>query len=74
MHNAYVEELKTSNSIDFDDMIIRAIDVINNGQYLPKWKHILVDEFQYISTSRMHFVDSIIDKGPDPSLTVVGDD
>ena len=74
LHNAYVEELKTSNSIDFDDMIIRAIDVINNGQYLPEWKYILVDEFQDISTSRMHFVDSIIDKGPDPSLTVVGDD
>lgn len=74
LHNAYVEELKSSNSIDFDDMIIRAIDVINNGQYLPEWKYILVDEFQDISTSRMHFVDSIIDKGPDPSLTVVGDD
>ena len=74
LHNAYVEELKSSNSIDFDDMIIRAIDVINNGKYLPKWKYILVDEFQDISTSRMQFVDSIIDKGPDPSLTVVGDD
>lgn len=74
LHNAYVEELKSSNSIDFDDMIIRAIDTINNGQYLPKWKYILVDEFQDISTSRMQFVDSIIDKGPDPSLTVVGDD
>lgn len=74
LHNAYVEELKSSNSIDFDDMIIRAIDVINNGQYLPEWKYILVDEFQDISTSRMQFVDSIIDKGPDPSLTVVGDD
>lgn len=74
LHDAYVEELRSTNTIDFDDMIIRAIDVVNSGKYLPKWKYILVDEFQDISTSRMQFVESIIDKGPDPSLTVVGDD
>ena len=74
LHNAYVEELVATDSIDFDDMIIRAIAVVDNGQYKPQWKYILVDEFQDISASRMEFVNSIIEKGPDPSLTVVGDD
>ncbi len=74
LHEAYVVELAANNSIDFDDMIIRAIEVINNNKYKPKWKYILVDEFQDISASRMDFINSIIAKGPDPSLTVVGDD
>lgn len=74
LHNAYVEELAATDSIDFDDMIIRAIAVVDNGQYKPHWKYILVDEFQDISASRMEFVNSIIQQGPDPSLTVVGDD
>lgn len=74
LHNAYVEELAATDSIDFDDMIIRAIAVVDSGQYKPHWKYILVDEFQDISASRMEFVNSIIKKGPDPSLTVVGDD
>lgn len=74
LHKAYVEELAATNSIDFDDMIIRAIAVVNSGQYKPHWRYILVDEFQDISASRMEFVNSIIQRGPDPSLTVVGDD
>lgn len=74
LHDAYIEELAATDSIDFDDMIIRAIAVVDNGQYKPHWKYILVDEFQDISASRMEFVNSIIEKGPDPSLTVVGDD
>lgn len=74
LHTAYIHELKNQNSIDFDDMILRAIQVVEDGRYKPKWKYILVDEFQDISEARMKFVKEIIDKGPEPSLTVVGDD
>ncbi|GGF84291.1 UvrD-helicase domain-containing protein [Alteromonas lipolytica] len=70
----YAEELKTQNAIDFDDMILRAIQVVQDGEYEPRWKYILVDEFQDISSARMEFVKALIDKGPTPSLTVVGDD
>lgn len=70
----YVKELKNQNAIDFDDMILRAIQVIQDGEYKPKWKYILVDEFQDISSARVEFVNSLINKGPTPSLTVVGDD
>ena len=74
LHTAYIHELKSQNSIDFDDMILRAIKAVEDGSYKPKWKYILVDEFQDISEARMDFVKAIIDKGPTPSLTVVGDD
>lgn len=74
LHLGYIQELKNQNAIDFDDMIIRAIQVIEDGKYIPKWAYILVDEFQDISAARMEFIMSLIDKGPQPSLTVVGDD
>ncbi|WP_113626223.1 UvrD-helicase domain-containing protein [Pectobacterium peruviense] len=74
LHEGYVNELKNQNAIDFDDMIIRAISVVQDGGYIPRWKYILVDEFQDISAARMEFIQSIIEKGPSPSLTVVGDD
>lgn len=74
LHEGYIQELKNQNAIDFDDMIIRAIQVVVDDLYVPKWTYILVDEFQDISAARMEFIKSIIDKGPQPSLTVVGDD
>jgi DNA helicase IV len=74
LHQGYINELNTQNAIDFDDMIIKTIQAILSGQFIPKWKYILVDEFQDISAARMEFINALIAKGPDPSLTVVGDD
>lgn len=74
LHLGYILELQNQNTIDFDDMIIRATQAINSGKHIPKWTYILVDEFQDISAARMELIQSLIDKGPQPSLTVVGDD
>lgn len=74
LHQGYVAELNSQNAIDFDDMIIRAIRVVVEGKFKPGWKYILVDEFQDISAARMEFIQALVEKGPDPSLTVVGDD
>ena len=74
LNQGYVQELNDQKAIDFDDMIIRAIKVIVDGDFVPPWKYILVDEFQDISAARMEFISSIIEHGPQPSLTVVGDD
>lgn len=74
LHKGYVNELKRQNTIDFDDMIIRSIQAVQDEKYIPNWKYILVDEFQDISAARMEFIQSLIAKGPTPSLTVVGDD
>jgi DNA helicase-4 len=74
LHEGYVQELANQNTIDFDDMIIRAKQAVDSKEYSPEWKYILVDEFQDISSARMEFIKALLDKGPSPSLTVVGDD
>ncbi len=70
----YTAELKRANTIDFSDMIREAIVVIEEGRYKPRYKYILVDEFQDISAIRADLVKSLIKFGKDTTLTCVGDD
>ncbi|MFA5659926.1 MAG: UvrD-helicase domain-containing protein [Bacilli bacterium] len=58
--------------IDFDDMILEAIEHIPNTNKF-KYKYIVVDEFQDISYSRMEFIRALIKHG-DAKLFAVGDD
>ena len=74
LQTSYKNELLSQHSIDFDDMIICSTNAITSKQFSPTWSHILVDEFQDISTSRMDFLNALISYGPKPILTVVGDD
>lgn len=74
LHSDYKAELESQNRIDFDDMIIRSTNAIVDGTFKPRWRHILVDEFQDISMARMDFLKALVSYGPDPILTVVGDD
>ncbi|MBA6348337.1 UvrD-helicase domain-containing protein [Colwellia sp. BRX8-9] len=74
INSAYVSELLHQGEIDFDDMIIRAFDTVSTGSFKPIWTDLLVDEFQDISAARMHLLEELIVKGPNPRLTVVGDD
>jgi DNA helicase-4 len=72
--SSYTKELRNQGRIDFDDMIIRSTNAIKEGLFKPRWKHILVDEFQDISMARMDLIEALIAHGPDPRITVVGDD
>ena len=72
--SAYLLELKTQGRIDFDDMILSAIEALQSGKFVPSWSYILVDEFQDISEARMDLIKALIDQAAAPSLTVVGDD
>ena len=74
IHDDYVKLLSNNEEIDFDDMILQATLLIKNGTYKPKWKYILVDEFQDISMARLELLKEIYEKGPSPIWTVVGDD
>lgn len=74
LHDAYKDRLKSENTIDFDDMILRATECVSKGNFKPQWKFILVDEFQDISNARMNFLNQLITHGQNPKLTVVGDD
>lgn len=70
----YEAELRDNDHIDYDDMINLAIDAMESGRYRPRWQHILVDEFQDISDSRLRFLKALLTHGPQPRFTAVGDD
>jgi DNA helicase-4 len=64
--------LRNENKIDFDDMILQAIDELDKTNNF-KYKYIIVDEFQDISFSRMKFLQKLIEHG-NSKLFAVGDD
>ncbi|PLW83298.1 helicase IV [Kineobactrum sediminis] len=72
--DAYIKALKDTGEIDFEDMIIHAIDAVEEVRFEPTWKYILVDEFQDISQLRMDLLNTIMGKVSLPSLYCVGDD
>ncbi|UUN13070.1 UvrD-helicase domain-containing protein [Idiomarina loihiensis] len=74
LHESYQQALREENAIDFDDMILQAQAVVQQNQFKPKWRHILVDEFQDISAARLGLVKTLIKHGPNPTMTAVGDD
>ncbi len=69
----YTNYLNDNNEIDFEDMIIKAKENVNNTSVINKYKHIIIDEFQDTSITRFNLIKAIIDK-TDASLFVVGDD
>ncbi len=66
----YEQELKSTNSYDFDDLIIKATAILNKPY---RYKYIIVDEFQDTSTIRFNLVNKLRELN-NASLFVVGDD
>jgi DNA helicase II / ATP-dependent DNA helicase PcrA len=73
----YTEVLNERHSLDFDDLLLKAIDVLqdeNNGvreRYTRYTKHILVDEFQDINDVQFKLIELLMKQ--DTNLYVVGD-
>lgn len=74
LYAKYEEGLKARRQIDFVDMILKASDYIEAGRYTPKYKYILVDEFQDISMDRIKLIQALRTKDPLTKLYCVGDD
>lgn len=74
IHSAYTHELNTQGAIDFDDMVVKAANLVKAGKAVVPWSHILVDEFQDISRARMAFLNTLIKYGDNIRFTAVGDD
>ena len=70
----YQEVLDSQLEIDFNDMIGKALDYVESGEYVPAWRYIMVDEFQDISDPRARLVRALKDGVSDCSLFCVGDD
>ena len=72
----YELSLKSTNEIDFADMINLAVDALGSNDYLCRdiFDHILVDEYQDLSTQRFKLLKAILDKNANCKLFAVGDD
>lgn len=77
----YEEYLREKNKIDYEDMINKAVgvlesleDVSQDGIPLGPFDLILVDEFQDISYQRLKFLDNLQRINPGSRLYCVGDD
>ncbi|MCK5188900.1 MAG: UvrD-helicase domain-containing protein, partial [Methylococcales bacterium] len=74
IYEAYQQELKKTNTIDFDDMIGKAIEYVESGKYQSPYSYLLVDEFQDISASRARLIKGLLNQKSENSLFCVGDD
>lgn len=73
---AYMTELKNTNSIDFEDMINNASNILDNlilsGKKLP-YDYIFIDEYQDISLQRFDLCEKL-SKCSNAKIIAVGDD
>ena len=72
LRERYEEMLAEEGAIDFHDLINRAADIIRNGAWESPFEHVLVDEFQDISSGRMALLEALGKDGP--AYFMVGDD
>lgn len=74
IYEVYQQHLRDTATIDFEDMIGKAIEYVEEGRYRSPYSYLLVDEFQDISASRARLVKALLAQNPDNSLFCVGDD
>ncbi|HTX55744.1 MAG TPA: DUF3553 domain-containing protein [Candidatus Acidoferrales bacterium] len=80
MANVYTEyerRLRESNSLDFDDLIVRTIDLLEKDKtvrekYQNKFEYVLVDEYQDVNVAQYRLIALL--GGKHKNVTVVGDD
>ncbi len=66
-------ELKSTGTVDFDDMINLAIEYAESGRYQSPYKLVIADEYQDASAARARLLRAITAR-PGTFLTAVGDD
>ena len=73
----YQAELKTLNAVDFDDLLLLAVDLLeNHPEVREKWqerfRYLMVDEFQDTNKLQLRLVTLLADANK--NVAVVGDD
>lgn len=68
------QDIILKDSYDFIDMLIESKKVLKKQTSLLNYQHIIVDEFQDISTSTLNLITEILKKTKSSHLFVVGDD
>jgi len=77
VYTEYQRRLGESNSLDFDDLIARTIDLLERdpdvrAKYQNKFQYILVDEYQDVNAAQYRLIALLA--GRHGNITVVGDD
>ncbi len=75
--DAYADLLRARGAIDFDDLVVRAADVLGSDARLrlrwqARFSHVCVDEFQDVDAAQLRLVRLLA--APEDNLFVVGDD
>ena len=68
----YQKLLADQEALDFHDLINFAAEHIREGRWKPRYRYVLVDEFQDISAGRMALLQAL--RGQDVAYFLVGDD
>ena len=77
LYSAYQEKLRGSNAMDFDDLIMKTVEVFEAypdvlNIYQERFRYIMVDEYQDTNTAQFRLVSMLAAKYR--NLCVVGDD
>ncbi|HNT67465.1 MAG TPA: UvrD-helicase domain-containing protein, partial [bacterium] len=70
----YQRHLKDIGKIDFNDMLIEAKRIIENGLFKVNYSYVLVDEFQDTSLGRYALLKAMLNQNARQRLFCVGDD
>ena len=75
--SVYERELHRMNAMDFDDLLVRAVNVLElfpevRDRYPPRFRHVLVDEYQDTNHAQYRWLQLLA--GEHRNLAVVGDD
>ncbi|GAA3842193.1 DNA helicase PcrA [Saccharothrix violaceirubra] len=82
VYASYQRRLTESNSLDFDDLIMRTVELLQNHpdvaeHYHRRFRHVLVDEYQDTNHAQYTLVRELVGTGvdgvPPAELCVVGD-
>lgn len=77
IYKAYQKELKKNNALDFDDLIVKTVELFQNNPdilnyYQERFRYIMVDEYQDTNYAQFKLVSLLAAKYR--NLCVVGDD
>lgn len=79
IYNTYQKMTIGSNKVEFDDQINFALEIFKKDdalkqEYMHRYDHIIVDEFQDTDEREMELLQILYQAGDEKSLMVVGDD
>ena len=77
IYKEYVKRLRDANALDFDDIILHTVTLLQNHQdireyYQKKFRYVLIDEYQ--DTNNLQYLLASLLAGGRKNICVVGDD